>query len=151
MAKIEVEVSIERIEIELVNLLRAKIGASLDEAVVQKVDAKVQAMLKEITKERLELEVNRVLSEGFRTTNSYGEPDGKVKTLESIVREFITKDQYGRSAVSEATQAVVSRGAQTEFLKVLEDVKAKLKAVLDEQVADKLIATLKDALALRRG
>lgn len=148
--ELKVEVDQKRIEEEVASNIWRMISTSIEEKVNEAVSAHLSAKLLELTDERVQQEVEKVLSEGWHITNNYGEPTGKKNTISTLVRDHLSKDSYGRDGISRVVGEIVGRDTQAEFKKVLAEVTAALKAILDTQVADKLIDALHDALKLKR-
>ena len=148
--ELKIEVSQKRIESEIVSRLLHGLEEKMAEAIEARVESACGDAVQAFTDARIAAEVERVISAGWNLTDSYGRPTGAAQTIGGLVLARITANEYGRSSITEAVQQCVNKHVAAEFEKLLGEVRAKLKAMLDEQVADKLIGALNDALKLKR-
>lgn len=128
---------------QAVEMQREKLAEAVEDEIRGAVDAKLGA----ITEEMVRSEVARVLAEGWRKTNSYGEPFGQLQTLKGLILEKITgrSDSYSNSPtmIEKLAQEQIREALQKEFGKELEAAREKLRALVDGTISEKMRDLLK--------
>lgn len=122
---------------------------SLRERVKQIRDEEIRAAVKD--------EIANALTEGFRKTNSYGEPYGDATTLRSVIADLAEKaldarkDSYSNSkTLREILAEEVSKAIKAELAETIADEKAKVIAAVREQAAGLIAeATVSAGLAAK--
>jgi hypothetical protein len=144
--KIEIEVSLERIE----NEIASRVKGELDDSFARRVDVRLDQMLEErlrqLTDARLAAALDKALAEGWVKTDGYGRAKNEnPTTLKTIVLEYLTKGDY-QSPLDRIFREVVDKALTGELFKLLEEAKAKLRLMLDKTIADKLRAVVTEAI-----
>ncbi len=133
---------------------RSTIADMVKNIVAERTRRAVDAAVEKVTEERIAEAVDKVLAEGWRKTNNWGEPTGPATNLRGRINEIlhqnIERDYRHKGAridviIGEAIEAALGK----EFKPLLEAAAAKFKAALEGTIAAKLQETLKAALGLR--
>jgi hypothetical protein len=121
--------------------------SKISEVVEEEVRGAVAEKLKSITEEMIRGEVVRTLTEGWPRTNNYGEAvGGEPLTLKSKVLEMLTKrkDNYNNNQlVDDVIRDEISKALREKFGQELEAARAKMQALIDGTISDKMRDMLK--------
>lgn len=142
-----------QVEEWLTEKVAASVRERMDAKVKDAIAASVRDLVDELTRERLHKEINALLDEGWKGTDSYGNENGKKYTLRDRVRGvFEAKaDSYSNSGsrverwVKEAVDYQLKRALEEE----LASARARLRAAFDEVLQAKFTSTIRDALGLK--
>lgn len=99
--------------------------------------------------------VEKILVDGFQTTNEYGEPKGQKKTVTAFVLEYLTKqgDTYSNHRGKERWHATADELVNTYLTKELaphlEKLKKRCVEALDSSVAGKIREAVIQGLGLK--
>ncbi len=148
---------VKRVESMLVAHLAQRFEKETLDAIQKEARGRAQARVKEITAETIDVEVRKVLTEGWEEVSTWGERTGKRFTLRSHIVEYLKSEQRENNhhgeprytpiqrAMKEAVAAVFSK----EFEAEIDAARKTLRAQIDAAVAAKFIETIKSALGLR--
>jgi hypothetical protein len=134
------------------NSIAEQVRAHLQALVKKQVEDLVSETLKDTVRELATVEFKRMLGEGFRKTNSYGEPCGNRITFAERARELLfgnTNDGYRRGLAHEVTEAAIKQLFTPDVNELVAKAKTELKNALDEQVRTKIASAIRDAIGLR--
>ncbi len=122
--------------------LHEQINSAIREAVEEGVSERV----KELTDERLALIVTEVLAEGWEVTDSYGRKTGTTRHVKDFILEYINdRDDY-RNPLKRRFREAIDSELKSELGKLLEEVKTRLRKMIDKEIAAKLRGALTEAL-----
>jgi hypothetical protein len=147
--KVEFELSDHDLHEQVGYRVKEAVEARLEGVLEESVSELVQTRLRELTDEALRKEMDRVLAEGWRKTNSYGEPTGDVVTLKSWILQYLTKSDYGRTPMEKVFSDVMEREMKSETGAIFTEVKVKLRAMVDKEIATKLRAAVSEAIGAK--
>jgi hypothetical protein len=130
--------------------IERSVESTVDEAVKEAVGAAVATAVDRISRERITKEVERVMAEGWSTTNNYGESTGVRMSIKDRIGKILNgRDSYsGRDSYIDET---VKRQVQEALNK---DLKGDIGAARDKfkaEVDAVLTATIREALAKNLG
>lgn len=120
--------------------------SELDGEIHDRLKQAVDARFRELTDEALRAECAKILTEGWRKTDSYGSPTGETLTLSSRVRDYIAKGDGYNNPVQDAHKKAVDEALKGEMGGLIKEATEKLRGMLDKTIADKLRAVLSDAV-----
>ena len=145
-------ITIDQILERLSNLVEQQVRMQMSAKVKDSIDVHVAKIVEEVTRERIFREANALLEEGWKQTDSYGEPTGKVFTLRERVRGiFDGKDRNGYDRLTMIEQWL-KNAVERDLAKVLTEetelVRKQLKAAFDDVVKAKFAETLRKSLGL---
>ena len=134
--------------------------AGLEDRVQEAVEARVRKLelagIDAAIRDQVADQVREVIASGWPTTNSYGEPTGKVTTLKERIVSVLTERQganYGHtneSLVEKLVREAVA-GELGKALKVeLDRAQAEIRAAVDGLIKERLAETLRASLGLGR-
>lgn len=120
----------EMVERVVNQLVRVKTDAVIEAAVGEAVGALVQS----VGQKRIAAEIEKTLSDGWQTVNSYGESNGGKRTLKDRIGDILNhSDRYGNSKrwLDMLVQTKVEEVLKTDFKADIEVAKAKFKSEVD--------------------
>lgn len=119
----------QRIEQSINDLVRGAVESQISEAVA---DA-VSGLVEEVGRKRIAAEVEKVLAEGWQTTDSYGSVTGGRKSLKDRVSELLSRrDSYNsRSWMDELVKNQVQEALNKELKKDIDGAREKFKSEVD--------------------
>lgn len=133
---------------------RDGIDERIDAAVTSRVTKLALAGVETAIRDGVAEEVRAVIAAGWPTTNSYGEPTGKMTTLKERIVAVLTERQgstYGNKNES-LVEKVIREAVAGELGKALkaemERAQAEIRASVDGLVKERLAETLRTALGL---
>lgn len=152
-----------------VDAVRAVIRASVEaifnegyrdhvkELIQKKVDAEVRkaidSQLSELAAEALRPRITEIIARGWTQTDSYGEPKGPPKTLDSMLRAAL----FGENSYHNAKQGLavqlfeqaLQKDLNSELGTALKEAKAKVRQMVDESVMGRFQQALREGLGLK--
>lgn len=144
--KIEIEVRDEEVVERVVMAVTDRIDAKFSDLLEERITDLLEERLKKLTDERITAQLDKVLSEGWRPTNSYGQPTGGEKlTLSTKVLGYLTSNSYD-NPLDRLLREHLERAMKGEMGKLIEEATAKLRAALDQSVAEKLRKAVTEVL-----
>jgi len=134
---------------------RDGIDERIDAAVKSRVAKLALAGVEAAIRDGVANEVRAVIASGWPTTNSYGEPTGKVTTLKERIVAVLTERGSGYGSKNESlVEKLVREAVAGELGKALkaemERAQAEIRASVDGLVKERLAETLRAALGLGR-
>ena len=131
--------------------------AALDRAIAARVEAMEKARfgsalrcqwidrLRSLTDEALRAAFDKALTEGWKKTDNYGQETGQVVTLKTRVLDILNPRESYNNPVAKVFEEQVGKALKGEMGKLLEEATAKLRAMVDDKIAEKMRGALKDA------
>jgi hypothetical protein len=148
---VEIEVNTERIEEAIKDEVCSGLRDRLNEAIRGAIKSELSSALKDVVGESLRAEVDKLISEGWQQTNTWGEPQGEKQTLKALVTKHLTEDvgDYNRrmKRIEKVTYEAVDAALKNEFAGELKVARDLFRKHLDAGVA----AKLRDAIASALG
>lgn len=134
----------EKIEEWVTQELRAQLGT--------KIEAAVEQATQSLVRDRLAVEIERVLAEGWQPTGEYGEAKGPKKTLKDRISDLLNhQDRYSsnRRWLDELIADHVRKVLSGPFAGEVEGAKASFRKQVDELLAGHIANGLRTAFGLR--
>lgn len=141
----------DRVIASLTELTRRSLAQTLETTMKEQ----LQELVAEVSRQKVEALIDKTLAEGWKTTNRYGEEDGKVETIKERIAAVLEKKEKARydapekGIVDRIIEQTVASHLDKEFKVVVEEAKERFKESVDKVVTVKLTETLKSALGLR--
>lgn len=132
----------------------SRTGDKLIKRVVEIIEKRVAKQIEHhlsTVPDRIEQVVEKLIEEGYPTTNSYGEVTGKAISLEDRVREKLFKgDRYNHSSwVEQTTTKFIEQQIKGELKPLFDEAKKKMKGLMDASLMEKLAKSMREGLGLR--
>ena len=142
------EAVVEALKSEILGYARGQAEMNIGEYAEGIIRDVVEEEARVFAKEHLRELVAKMIADGWRATNNYGEPTGQTITLSSFVRETLFKrDSYGGGSVLEKIAAEqIQQALKSEMGAVLKEATEKLRAMIDSTIAEKMRGALNDAI-----
>lgn len=123
----------------------------LSSAVHKQIADAIDRTVKDIVESKLASEIEAILAEGWQKTNSYGEPTGDRITFRQRVSNLIeARDNYSSERrIDKIVKETVETTLRGEFAKEVAEARAKVRAMLDGALNEKLAAALREGLGLK--
>jgi len=129
--------------------IQGSVEKAVEHAVADSVEKAVTALVDRIGRERVNKEVERVMAEGWTTTNEYGEARGTATVKDRISKILNAKDSYSNrgSYIDETVKRQVEETLNKTLKADIDAARNKFKAEVDAV----LTATIREALAKNLG
>lgn len=116
-----------------------RLGLSLDSLVKDRIEEALGESIAKLTDEAVAKAVDKLVTEGTPITTQYGEPTGRVMTLEQRVRERLFAQRGGfHDPIERVFEETLKRELAGDLGKLLAEAKAELRKALDSGIQKKL-------------
>lgn len=124
-----------------------KAASQLVEKFSKEAQEQLIAKAEEAAYQAVETCVQNMLRNGIQMTDSYGNPNGKPKTVHEIMTGFLTKGSrgFGRTVLEEIVYNVLTQ----EFKKDIEECRKRFRKSLDDAVLGEFNKHIKSVLGVR--
>ncbi len=122
------------------------------ELLTKRIEAAVSARVEAFTFDQVDVEVRKVIDEGWKRTDEYGTPVGEKLTLKDRVSQILNsrKDNYKRETrVEELAREAIETALKKVFDAEIEKARISFRAQIDGVLQAKLRESLAGALGLK--
>jgi hypothetical protein len=144
---------VERIEALVVAKLADGYQKGLDKRGAVNVESVLTKALDAFIRDKMLVEAEKVLAEGWRKTDEYGSPKGEKLMLRDRISAAINiQDRYNnnRSWLDSLVREQVEKLLGAEFKREMEEAKASFRKQVDELLTGKIAEGLRGAFGLSR-
>jgi hypothetical protein len=142
------------IEEQIANAVANQVEKAVEKAVPVAVAAVVGKVVDAIAKKRIEIEIDKVLAEGWATVNEYGERKGcGNRTLKDRIGEILNhKDNYGSSRrwLDEHIKTAVDAAIKAHFDADIKAARESFKTQVDGVLTGVIKKAIGDHLGVRQ-
>lgn len=140
---------IERIQEICCDVAANSAKESVDDAVVKAVKRAIDDRVKSLTDDALRPIVDDLVTNGWPSTNSYGERNGTITMRKRVSDALFPNSSYDAPA-QRILREVLERELKGELGELLKQAKLKLAEMLEGEILDKLRGYLRDGMALKK-
>jgi hypothetical protein len=147
------DIDVSNAEDSIYRIVAERIQARLAGPIAERAREALDSTAREMMRERLEAEIEHVITEGWTPTSSYGEPRGAKVTLKERISKTLTeKTRTGGynspeyTIVETVVQTTVKATIDKEFADVIKEAKARFKAAVDAEVMGRIAEAVKTVL-----
>lgn len=140
-----------RISNAVLERVTQNIAKKLEQAVSQQLATAVDAAVARVLDGKILAEAERVLTEGWQVTDTYGRSTGQKVTFPDRVHQLLTKSNSygGQSSLEKLIESLVDKALNKELKPEIDAAKLKVQELLNGTLSAKLLQAMKEGVGLR--